>query len=121
VRSVVTGALEVERVQKRIGSPLESAPTVYVSDEAQLAALEGVDLAEVCITSGVELVAGEPPDGSFRLEAVAGVGVAHRRAPGVKCARSWRYFDPATTDDAYPDVTPRDAAALRELGAMATA
>jgi isoleucyl-tRNA synthetase len=41
--------------------------------------------------------------------------VEHAR--GVKCARSWRYFDPATADPDYPDVTPRDAAALRELDA----
>ncbi len=38
--------------------------------------------------------------------------------PGVKCARSWRYFDPATADPDYPDVSPRDAAALRELAVM---
>jgi len=42
--------------------------------------------------------------------------VVVERAPGVKCARSWRYFDPATADPDYPDVSPRDAAALRELG-----
>ena len=40
------------------------------------------------------------------------------RARGVKCARSWNYFDPATADPAYPDVTPRDAEALRELKAL---
>ena len=47
---------------------------------------------------------------------VSGVAVVVERAPGVKCARSWRYFDPATADPDYPDVSPRDAAALRELG-----
>ena len=44
-----------------------------------------------------------------------GVAVVVERAQGIKCARSWRYFDPATADPDYPDVTPRDAAALREL------
>jgi isoleucyl-tRNA synthetase len=29
--------------------------------------------------------------------------------------RSWRYFDPATASPDFPDVTPRDAQALREL------
>ena len=43
------------------------------------------------------------------------------RAGGVKCARSWRYFDPATADPEFPDVTPRDAAALRELKAIGRA
>jgi len=43
------------------------------------------------------------------------VGVVVERAHGVKCARSWRYFDPATASPDFPDVTPRDAEALREL------
>ena len=81
------------------------------------AALDGVDFAEVCITSDLVLDAGEAaPADAFRLPDVAGVAVVVERAPGVKCARSWRYFDPATADPDYPDVTPRDAAALRELG-----
>jgi len=49
---------------------------------------------------------------------VPGVAVVVERAPGVKCARSWKYFDPATADPQFPDVTPRDAQALRELAAV---
>jgi isoleucyl-tRNA synthetase len=57
-----------------------------------------------------------PADG-FRLDEVPGVAVVFARAAGVKCARSWKYFDPASADPGYPDVTPRDAAALREWDA----
>ncbi|HEY8580172.1 MAG TPA: isoleucine--tRNA ligase, partial [Beijerinckiaceae bacterium] len=113
-----TGALEVERAQKRIGSALEAAPVVHVADAAMRAAVESVDFAEVCITSGVEIVAGEGPADAFRLDDAAGIAVEPRRAAGVKCARSWRYFDPATADPDYPEVTPRDAQALRELQAL---
>ncbi len=116
-RSVVTGALELERAGKRIGSSLEAAPQVYVADAALLALLKSTDFAEVCITSGIELLAGEGPAEAFRLADVPGVAVAPQRAQGVKCARSWKYFDPATADPAYPDVSPRDAQALRELAA----
>ena len=116
-RSVVTGALELERAAKRIGSSLEAAPQVYVADAALLALLEGTDFAEVCITSGIELIAGDGPAEAFRLAEVPGVAVVPQRAGGVKCARSWKYFDPATADPAFPDVTPRDAQALRELAA----
>src|SRR5262249_30432747 len=59
VRRVVTGALEIERANKRIGSALEAAPQVFIADEQLLAALEGVDFAEACITSGTEIVEGE--------------------------------------------------------------
>jgi isoleucyl-tRNA synthetase len=114
-RSVVTGALELERAAKRIGSSLEAAPQVYVADASLLALLRGVDFAEVCITSGIELLEGEGPQDAFRLAEAPGVAVVPQRASGVKCARSWKYFDPAIADPAFPDVTPRDAKALREL------
>ncbi|MFA6206264.1 MAG: class I tRNA ligase family protein, partial [Methylocystis sp.] len=118
IRSVVTGALEIERAQKRIGSSLEAAPTVYVEDESLLAALDGVDFAEICIASDIRILPGEAPIDAFRLPEAPGVGVVSQRAAGVKCARSWKYFDPATADPDYPDVTPRDAQALRELVAL---
>lgn len=51
IRAVVTGALEIERAQKRIGSSLEAAPIVHIADAELRAALEGVDFAEVCIVS----------------------------------------------------------------------
>ena len=40
VRRVVTGALEIERREKRIGSSLEAAPIVHITD-AELAAAHG--------------------------------------------------------------------------------
>ncbi|AMJ63343.1 isoleucine--tRNA ligase [Bosea sp. PAMC 26642] len=119
VRRVVTGALELERAGKRIGSSLEAAPQVFIDDPDLCAALSGLDLAEISITSGIVVVAGEGPADAFRLPDVPGVSVVSTRAPGVKCARSWKYFDPASADPAYPQVTPRDAKALRELGAKA--
>ena len=45
LRRVVTGALEVDRRDKRIGSSLEAAPTVYVQDPAYVEVLNGLDLA----------------------------------------------------------------------------
>jgi isoleucyl-tRNA synthetase len=116
---VVTGALEIARARKDIGSSLEAAPRVGIANPALLAALEGVDFAEVCITSDILVEASDnPPDGAFRLPEVPGVSVVVEPARGAKCARSWRYFDPATAAPDFPDVTPRDAAALRELKAL---
>jgi isoleucyl-tRNA synthetase len=118
IRSVVTGALEIERAQKRIGSSLEAAPIVYISDDSLRAALDGVDFAEICIASDIRVLPGEGPPEAFRLPEAPGVAVVPQRAAGVKCARSWKYFDPATADRDFPDVTPRDAQALRELVAL---
>jgi isoleucyl-tRNA synthetase len=115
VRSVVTGALEIERAGKKIGSSLEAAPKVFIADAGLRAALAGVDLAEVCITSGLELVAGAPPAGAFTLPDVAGVAVVPERAAGRKCARSWRITQDVGADPAFPELSARDAAAVREF------
>ncbi|MEM9178607.1 MAG: isoleucine--tRNA ligase [Pseudomonadota bacterium] len=115
VRRVVTGAIEVERREKRIRSSLEAAPTVFVSDADLLAAYEGEVAEDIFITSQADLVTSEPPSDAFRLAEETGVAVVPGQASGVKCARSWKYFDPATADPDFPDVTPRDAAAIREV------
>ena len=114
VRRVITGALEIERAQKRIGASLEAAPVVYVDDPELLSALLDVDLAEVSITSAARLVKGEGPAAAFRLPEVPGVAVEVRLAEGRKCARSWKILPTVGSDPAYPDVSPRDAEALRE-------
>ena len=114
VRRVVTGALEVERAAKRIGASLEAAPVIHVADPDLFAALVDVDLAEVSITSAATLVEGEGPPEAFRLDEVRGVAVVSGLAEGRKCARSWKISAAVGSDPEYPDVTPRDAQALRE-------
>ncbi len=114
VRRVVTGALEIERAQKRIGSSLEAHPMVHVSDETLFEAVADVDLAEICITSAATLVKDEGPAGAFRLPDVGGVAVVPNLAEGTKCARSWKVLNTIGADPEFPDVSPRDAQALRE-------
>ena len=118
VRRVVTGALEIERREKRIGSSLEAAPVVHITDEDLMVALDGQDFAEICITSGISLSEVNGPDDAFRLDDVVGVSVVPERARGRKCARSWRVTDDIGSDPAFPDVSARDAAALHELQAL---
>ncbi len=118
LRRVVTGALELERAAKRIGSSLEAAPMVYVADPELFALAVDVDLAELCITSAATLVEGEGPPSAFRLDDVPAVAVEPRRAEGRKCARSWKISPSVGLDPQFPDVTPRDAQALREWDAM---
>jgi isoleucyl-tRNA synthetase len=119
IRRVVTGALEIERKDKRIGSSLEAAPVVHINDSGLLAALEGTDFAEICITSDITVVPGEGPADAFRIDDVAHVAVVPALAEGTKCARSWRITRDVGSDPDYPDVSARDAAALRERAALA--
>jgi isoleucyl-tRNA synthetase len=89
LRRVVTGALELERAAKRIGASLQAAPTVHMTAEHE-AALKGLDLAEIAITSAAKLVVGEGPAGAFRLADVAGVAVVPALAEGQRCERCWK-------------------------------
>ncbi|WP_282044749.1 isoleucine--tRNA ligase [Roseibium album] len=117
VRRVITGALEIERREKRIGSSLEAHPVVHVTDPDLMAALEGQNMADIAITSQLTLSSGAAPNGAFTLEDTKGVAVVPALAEGQKCARSWKILPEVGTDRDYPDVTLRDAAALREWDA----
>jgi isoleucyl-tRNA synthetase len=118
VRRVVTGALELERAAKKIGSSLEASPVIYVADRKLLGILFDVDVAEICITSNAEVQEGESPQGAFSLNDVPGVAVVVEKAVGTKCARSWKILPTVGEDPDYPDVSPRDAKALREWKAL---
>ncbi|MGL5448494.1 MAG: isoleucine--tRNA ligase [Rhabdaerophilum sp.] len=114
VRRVVTGALELRRAAKEIGTSLEAAPMVHITDAGLREIVASVDFADICITSAISIQPGEGPEDAFRLADVPGVAVVPSKAQGIKCARSWRYFDPKTADPVFPDITPRDALAMKE-------
>ncbi|MER9343964.1 isoleucine--tRNA ligase [Mesorhizobium sp. M0601] len=121
VRRVVTGALEIARAQKVIGSSLEAVPVVTLDDAALEAAIADVDMAEMAITSDLAIVHGKASAGSFTLDDVKGVAVVVEKAEDrglVKCARSWRYTADVGSDPEFPDVSARDAAVLHELKAL---
>lgn len=114
-RSLVNLALERERKEGTIGSSLDARPLVFVSDPSLREMLEGVGFADVCVTSGVVFLDGEGPDNAVRMEELPGIAVEARRAMGAKCARSWVVADDVGVDPEFPDLSKRDADAMREL------
>jgi isoleucyl-tRNA synthetase len=110
-RRVVTAALEVQRTAKVIGASLEAAPVVHVADAAMLAALKSVDMAELCITSALQLTGDEAPSEAFRLPEVPGIGVVFEMAEGEKCARCWQIL-PDVGAHAHPGTCARCDTAL---------
>ena len=121
VRRVVTGALELARAKKTIGSSLEAVPVVWLADDGLAGALEGIDLAEISITSDIVVERGPAPAGAFILPDVPGAAVLVEKAEErglTKCARSWRYTADVGSDPDFPDVSARDAGVLRELRAI---
>ena len=115
LRRVVTGALELERAAKRIGSSLEAHPVVHAT-ASFVEALDGADLAEIGITSAATLGEGEAPEGAFTLEDVPGVAVVVDHAEGGKCQRCWKVLDEVDTDPDYPGVCGRCAEVVRARG-----
>ena len=60
----------------------------------------------------------DAPADAFRLSDVPDVAVVVEKAAGKKCARSWKILPTVGEDAEYPDVSPRDAKALREWKAL---
>ncbi len=146
VRRVVTEHLEEQRRNKVIGSSLEAAPTIWFSDKNKKEAFDRQYIerfeqsfeefvGDILITSrailevhSLEYIrANERPqekeESKWPREAiVSGEKVFFDFESSIdkgliKCARSWKYFDPATADPELKDITPRDALAVREWDA----
>jgi isoleucyl-tRNA synthetase len=106
---VVNEKLEGARREKLIGGALDAWPVVTAPAET-FAPFEGLDAAEVFRTSGAELVVGG--------EAVS---VEVKLADYPKCARSWRRVPDVGSDAEYPELSARDADAVRWWDANAAA
>jgi isoleucyl-tRNA synthetase len=119
VRRVVTGALEIERREKRIGSSLEAAPIVYIEDSTLYNIVTSANMADICITSQIQILNEVGPEGAFQLEDATGIRVVPALAKGNKCARSWKILPEVGSLDGYPDLTPRDAQAVMEFDGTA--
>ncbi len=114
IRKVVLGALEIERAEKRIGASLQAAPSVTAPGDV-VAAVADVDMAEVCITSALNLTAGEATDGAFTLSDIPGVGVVPALAQGAKCERCWKVLPEVGLAMDPPMVCNRCAEAIRSM------
>lgn len=88
LRRVITGAIEVDRAEQKIGSSLQAHPKVYLSHD-WIEALDGVDLAEISIVSALTLIEKDIPEDAFQLSDVENVGVIIVPAQGDKCERCW--------------------------------
>ena len=113
VRRVVTGALEVERREKRIGASLEAAPVAHIADQTLLEAYDGLDAAELFITSGASLSDKAAPANAFRLDGeVQSVAVVSVEAEGDKCRRCWRILPEVGAQKSHDDLCGRCADAV---------
>ena len=118
IRRVATGALELERAAKRIGSSLQAAIDLFVPADAA-ALLRGVDLAELCIASAGAVNVAPPPAAAFTLPDLPGIGVVVRDAAGQKCERCWRVLPEVGSDPRHADLCHRCADVVSQPPAAA--
>jgi isoleucyl-tRNA synthetase len=108
LRRVVTGALELERGAKRLGSSLQARVEIFAP--AEVVALAGdIDIAELCITSEASLEGAPRPWDAFILPEVAEIGVRVAAAPGERCERCWRVLLEVGRVPEHPDLCRRCA------------
>jgi len=112
VRADVLKALELKRVEKVIGHPLDAA--VRLSAPAATVAFmnDYLDkLRAICIVSRLDLaeeLSGDAYDGTV----VEGLKVLVEKAPGEKCERCWCYSEELGSDAAHPTICPKCTAAV---------
>ena len=117
----MTGALEIARRDKVIGASLEAAPVLTVVDAADAALFEGLDLAEIAITSDAAITVGPAPEGGFTVDDVLGAAVTFAKAEGAKCVRCWRVLPEVGSEADHPELCRRCAGAVRALPSFAGA
>ncbi len=105
-RSAVTGAIEIERTAKTIGSSLEAVPTVHILNNDVFDNAVSVDFSDICITSYINLSREDPPEGAFILPDLPNIGVVFAKAEGQKCLRCWKIL-PEVGDYKHPQTCKR--------------
>ncbi len=122
VRRAVNAQLEITRNNKEIGGSLDALVKVAFSKggESYFEAFDGLDVADVFITSQAQLRLGEPvaEDHAITDDYVPTIHTAVVRLHTPKCARSWRRVPDVGLDADYPDLSARDADAVRYLDGL---
>lgn len=87
IRSEITSAIEIKRAEKFVGSSLQAYVKVLAPQDLK-PVMEGLDWAEIAITSGAEVL--------YRVQENLSVEVT--LAAGEKCERCWK-IDEVVTED----------------------
>ena len=123
-QKVETTPYDVEAIRRDfpiLSREVYGKPLVYLDNADLAVAIAGVDMAEIAITSSLEIADDRAHPDAFSLSDVSGVSVIVGKAEErglTKCARSWRYTDDVGNDPEFPDVSARDARVLRELESL---
>jgi len=90
VRRVVTGALEIERAEKRIGSSLQAHPIIYTK-KSNINLFNALNPAEIFITSDATFSLNKAPNNAFKVLGVDNIAVITDISKGARCARCYQF------------------------------
>ena len=107
LRSDVNKALEIARVEKTIGKPLDAEVKIY-SDNTAAAALDdlaGLDMKTLFIVSSAEVINGDGE--GHKGTDFPGVTISVKSSEFPKCARCWTHDQEVGVNQAHPELCPR--------------
>jgi len=90
LRKVITGALEIKRAEKIIGSSLEAHIDIYL-EKSKMAKFKNYKIDEISIISSFSFHEINNSIQGFSLEEVPNVKVIVSKTNGKKCQRCWKY------------------------------
>ena len=97
-RLVVTGAIEKLRAEGVVKSSLQAHPTLY-APAGVISAFDGLDAADIFITSSASLVEATPPKDATLAEDDEMIGVTVALAEGEKCQRCWKILPEVSAEE----------------------
>tara|TARA_Y100000590_G_C15708449_1_gene1009475 strand:- start:1169 stop:2671 length:1503 start_codon:yes stop_codon:yes gene_type:complete len=92
IRKVITGAIEIQRLNKVIRSSLEASIKLFVSSSI-ISKINNVSLSEISITSDVKIIESDNHENNFCIEEIKNISVNVEKAKGYKCARCWQVLN----------------------------
>ena len=90
IRKVITGALEIKRSEKIIGSSLEAHSNIYLSEDIKNQ-VKDISFDEIAITSSYKILAYDKNIINFSMEDIKNISVEILKTSGHKCNRCWKY------------------------------
>ena len=106
VRRVITGALEIERGKRNIGSSLDACAIVYLGKKYEKI-FNNFNLAEIAITSSIKIGEGSIPDNAYTIDSVEEVGAQIVLAEGKKCSRCWKVLSEVGSNQGHDSLCLR--------------
>ena len=112
LRDAVNKALENARAAGVFKKAQDTEVTISLEKEADKAALEGIDLAALCIVSKVTVTVGG--EGEKAEDCLIPCAITVKLSEAPKCVRCWNHDEGVGSDHDHPELCPRCAAVVRQ-------